>query len=437
MVLRVNKYRQWIVSVFATCLAGFIPAVFADDVDITFAGFASLVYAKTISDDKKEGPIYGISDEGEYRDFNKLGFRVKADMQDNLSLTAQVIANGSDNYDPTFDWLFATYKIHPEIALSVGRFREPLFIYSDFLDASYAYQWLEPPQVVYENSAFFKSIEGLKLAYTTTMGEWASELLVWGGNSKAPYEFRDSGLSGDIVAEEQIGLAWTVEREWLLLRGFYFTAETSTDVTTLPPVLQDIVVGSGGPFGISIAGVENAVLGATGKKPDFLAAFLQEKDELNYSGLSAAFEFEQFFILSEFTRVLHPSSSSSLLAAKKTDSYYITGGVRLPAEWTLSLTVGESKAIVDRDAWEQFIPYFGVAGGALDPLLIPYASAMKGLIETMQNKTAQSTVLSARWDFHPSAALKLEYLQDDRKDALTAQKQVRPEAFRIGLNFEF
>ena len=76
---------------FACCLSMlFGQLAYAQGPEIDFAGFASIVYAKTITDDNKEGELGNITDEGEYRDFNKLGLRVSSYMDDNLSFTAQL-----------------------------------------------------------------------------------------------------------------------------------------------------------------------------------------------------------------------------------------------------------------------------------------------------------------------------------------------------------
>ncbi|NRB41110.1 MAG: hypothetical protein HRU20_22000 [Pseudomonadales bacterium] len=111
--------------------SAFIPlTAYAAETDVNFSGFATVAYGKTVSD----------YEEGNFRDFNKFGLRLDADLQDDLTLTAQMTANGDDDYELDIDWLFATYYFTPSLALSVGKVRAPLFMYSDFLDVGYAYQ---------------------------------------------------------------------------------------------------------------------------------------------------------------------------------------------------------------------------------------------------------------------------------------------------------
>ncbi len=528
MNLLPKKYRQLLGGGLAIVLGASASTAFALDADINFAGFASLVYAKTISDDKEESTMYGISNEGEYRDFNKLGFRMDADMKNNLTFTAQILAAGSENYDPTFDWIFATYQIHPEVAISVGRIRVPVFMYSDYLDTSFAYQWIEPPKSVYNLAQTpFKSIEGLKIAYNTNMGDWTSELLIWGGNGED--HFTESGVDADLILENSWGTAWTVGYDWLSLRAFYFEADSTLDITT-----NSAVAG----LMNSVYQLEEGIASVPGMvRPNFHDALLWEKDPGQFYGLGASFDFESFFIISEITKIDVKGNDSNLVAPTL-DSFYITGGVRLPEHWTLSLTYGEDKDKPDNKTWQQLNddivrlgtvlpPMIGalqagegvlqgmetpllagegalesqeaqlqavedylqgvlIANGSLtgaettlltntqsaltavqgslagvqgnlaivqgqlavvqaqltglqqlQPGLQALQDGLKTVVYQQQDYSSKQTTLSARWDFHPSAALKLEYMIDERDGQFLGGKKLKPQALRIGLDLVF
>lgn len=411
--------------------------VWAENDNISFAGFASFVYAKTITDDKKKGAFSGMSNDGEYRDFNKLGFRMEADLKDNLTFTAQVIAEGSSDYDPTFDWIFATYHITPSVSVSVGKYRVPVFMYSDYLDTSYAYQWIAPPITVYNAAQTpFKSMEGVKISYLAELGgAWTSELLLWGG--KADDVFKENGVDDRLLLEDALGIAWTVEREWLSLRAFYFEAETSLDVTT-NPVLDDLIYGSyggeyvagatGTPVGTlpSITDVEAGLSLALGKKVNLHDDFLWQKDPGQFYGIGAGLEFEYFFMKSEITRIEVDTS----IVTPVMDSWYVMAGVRLPGSVTLSLTYGEDKDRATKDVYEQFDQYV-----ALDPSLAAYQDAIKQFTETVQKYDIKTTTLTTRWDFHRSASLKFEYLIHDWE--YSKNNTETPHAVRVGLDLVF
>jgi len=428
---------------------------FASNADINFAGFASLVYGKTISDDKKEESLYGLSNEGEFRDFNKLGFRMNADMKNNLSFTAQLLATGADDYDPAFDWIFATYQLHPELAVSFGRIRVPVFMYSDVLDTSYAYQWIEPPKTVYNLSQTpFKSIEGVKLAYTTNMADWTSEVLVWGG--KGSDKFQQSFIDDELELDNALGLAWTVGYDWLSMRAFYFKANTSLDLETNAQIGGLISGDSKGevdpnlflvdgvskvPPGLpSIKTLSSLIAASSGGalKPNFTDSLLMEKDAGRFFGVGTSMDFEHFFIIAEATRIETENGDANLVTPRL-DSYYITGGVRLPAQVTLSLTYGQDKDYANKQTWEQFDAT--IAALAADPAtqgaLLGLQSLVKAVTLKSQDFQSQETTLSARWDFHPSASAKVEYICDEREGQYVGGKTLKPEAIRIGLDFVF
>ena len=80
------------------------------------AGFASFAYARALDDDPKGGQkginFGSITEEGEYRDFNRLGLRLDMDLGDNLSFATQAVMRGSEDYEPDFDWIYLSYQIN-------------------------------------------------------------------------------------------------------------------------------------------------------------------------------------------------------------------------------------------------------------------------------------------------------------------------------------
>ena len=155
--------------------------------NVNFAGFASFGYAKAIDEDTKTNPytgqeasgLDGITEEGEYRDYNKFGFRLDADLGDKLSFATQMFVDGTTDYDPSFDWIYINYAITPSVNVSVGRMILPLYMYSDYFDVGYAYQWIRPPDAVYGGGNNVKTGDGLRLTWRSDMGSsWSSLLTV-------------------------------------------------------------------------------------------------------------------------------------------------------------------------------------------------------------------------------------------------------------------
>lgn len=454
------KHVKWLGAGITGLLLGALPAMAAEG-DISFAGFATLAYGKTLTDDKKEGTLPGFSDEGEYRDFNKLGFRMDADLKDNLTFTAQILVQGTENYDPSFDWIFATYQLHPEWAISVGRIRVPIYMYSDYLDTSYAFQWIEPPKSVYNFSQTpFNSIEGIKLAYNTSMGDWTSEWLLWFG--KGEDKFTETGTELDLTLEDAAGTAWTVGYDWLSMRAFYFEANSSInldDEPTLAPLLS------------GLDALQTALSISTGKQYNFLEPVEWQRDSGRFFGLGTAMDFEKFFISAEATRI-DISGDDSNFVAPLMDSYYITAGVRLPGQVTLSLTYGVDKDYPEENVYKLFqlpgvqaeisalstaLPFIDSQLALLPqtpevvaqrtgiqqliaatPDLQALAAGMRANVEAQQDFRSQNTTLSLRWDFHRSASAKFEYLYENREgDNAKARGLDQPQAVRVGLDLVF
>ena len=415
----------------------------ADAPEVSFAGFASLVYAKNITDKDEGTDIVRIPDGGESRDFNKLGLRMHADMKNNLSFTAQMIAEGSNDYDPTFDWLFATYYITSEVSITAGKYRAPIFMYSDYLDTSYAYQWLAPPLTVYNaNQTPFKSLEGLKLSYVTDMWDWTSELVVFGGKTKDDFS-ANAIIESQLILEDAVGIAWTVDREWLMLRAFYFEADSSVDISDnkfISDLLYDAYEG------VEVANATGTAVGdiphigfveelLSGIFPDdeinFRDELLWEDDPSKFYGLGAGLDFERFFMNAEITRI----EVDTNIVVPTLDSFYVMAGVRLPGQVSLSLTYGEDKDRITKETYEQFDRYIGIDATLDSLLLVPYQEGIKQIVSSLQNYEVKTTMLTARWDFHRSAAFKFEYLHYDYSE--NKSESNTPQAIRLGVDLVF
>ena len=486
-----NKRAYWVRYSFQVgfCLSLIIgQSAYANGPEISFAGFASVVYAKTLTDssdpdpEKNEDGTYKktpgegtagvlgrISDEGEYRDFNKLGLRMNADLDNNLSFTAQMIAEGSKDYDPEFDWVFATYYLTPDLSITAGKYRVPVFMYSSYLDTSYAYQWIAPPISVYnEAQTPFKSMEGLKLSYVADMGgDWSSELLVFGGKSKD--DFKVQGLDTQLELEDSVGVAWTVDWNWLAMRAFYLKATTSADITTNPELsyaLYGDAQGDDIDFGAIFAApsvddvdpdvvpyedtaeglVEAAgaievveILGTLllGEQVELQDDLLWENDDGEFYGIGASVDIGVFFAVTELTRI----EVDSNFAVPVLNSFYLMVGGRPIPQVALSLTYGLDKDEAVEDTWKQFDQYKiqdpqGDAEAAYNDLVISVQGGVRDNVKNFQNYEIETLTFSARWDIHSQVALKFEHLIQ-RSEENDSGIVAKPQAILIGMDLIF
>ena len=405
-----NYSRLKLALIAASVLYG--AAVNAAEVEANFSGFATVAYGKTLTD-ASEGDVENINSEGSYNDFNKFGVRFDAEVTENLRITTQVVANGVDEYQPKVDWFFATYNIIPNLDFSAGRMRVPLFMFSDFLDVGYAYQWISPPDSVY-GIPNFRSFDGIKLAWNADLGgDWNSEVLVWGGN----VDEYEEALNSNIEIKDSVGIAWTIDRDWLMLRSVYYEGTSSADIV---PLLTDMYAGLDmieAATGVSMDGVKKDM------------AFDEESGP--FLGLGVFMDFEHTFYAAEATLV----DIDKTVAVGEFNSFYIMGGVRLPSDWSLSLTYSSNDDQANPDVYKQLLDLTApFAGTAIE-------AAVDGIVEGIEDFSYEQShvyALGSRWDFHPSAALKMEYLHreiDEQYSGVIGTKN--PKAYRIAVDFIF
>ena len=127
------------------------------------------------------------------------------------------------------------------------------------------------------------------------------------------------------------------------------------------------------------------------------------------------------------------------IAVGELKSAYMMAGVRLPANWSLSLTYSVDRDDVNDEVYEQ-----------LQTLTEPYLSFDPGLeqgvdgiingVKSTQINDTDTWTLGARWDFHRSAAIKMEYMQQENRaiDAVTTEDIIKnPKAVRLALDLVF
>lgn len=376
----------------------------ADDADMKFAGFASFVYGKTISEPKEGDYSDDITAEGSERAMNKLGLRMDADLKDNLSFTTQLVAKGSNDYDPEVDWMFAKLDLRPDLSLSIGKMRLPLFYYSDYLDVSYAYQWITPPDSVY--SGGFDSLDGLKLRYVTDIGGWNSDVQLWIGDTD----------EDTLLIDDSQGIAWAMEYDWLTLRavwgkGFALSEDGNDGVDQLMGYL-----------------IANAPANVT--VPVLYDKLYLDNDKGVFAGISVFMDFGQYFLAAEATKV---KIDESIVGGENIQKYAMVG-VRLPQQWTLSLTYDVMDAQLKEESYEAYLAAYDAANSSSpSPASVAYyRDVMIDQFKSISEEDWSTVTLTARWDFHPAASLKMELMQKDDN-----MNDLQPKAFRVGVDLVF
>ncbi|WP_317932648.1 hypothetical protein [Halioxenophilus sp. WMMB6] len=369
----------------------------ANAADIRLNGFLSAGGGKAISQGKARDALGNAYDveytadavtEGFYGDDitfspdSNYGLQISADLGNGLSATGQVTGNGGESFEAVISWAYISYAFNENVSVQVGRQRQPLFYYSDFIDVGYAYHWIRPPQDLSANSG--DTFDGIQLRWHGAAGSWDFNADVRYG------EGEEDLVTPDLVATnysvDMYGAVLKASNSWLVLRASFLNTDTY----------------------VEIPGESSVFLG-----PD-LQPQLSKEDPINYTfiGLAANVNFGNAFVVAEYTYG-DPEDATGVFVFADTDNdgtpdtnapvtpsgsdtdaaWYISAGYRLGA-FTPHITYGER----EHD--------YVFSAGSFDP---------STLIETTQ-KSSQITV-GVRWDFHPSAAFKLEYLtRSDESD---------------------
>jgi hypothetical protein len=356
-----------------TCYAGVATA------EVTINGFASIKAGMASSGDS----LYGYTDEIDFKKESLFAVQVQSDLGEKLSVTAQLLARGVNDFEAEFEWAFLTYQLNESWRLNAGRLRTPFYKYSDFRDVGYAYDWLRTPQSVYDLG--FNTIEGLSLYHSTSFGDIQSNIQLVFGAYDGDYSVL--GTQSPAQIDQITGISWELSQDWITFRMAYLLGDVSIQSGQLTALTNTL----------------NALgLAAVSKEIDF------DKDQGSFLGLGLNIDRNDWLVVTEYT---HVKVKDSFYADQ--DSYYVSVGHRFGA-YTPYVSFEK-----DDDAAKPDI--YSSLPAQLPPQLI---GGVKGLVNSQffDNNTWN---LGLRYDFHPSAAFKLQFSRAEdqttkRKDSLLA-----------------
>lgn len=367
-------------SVLALALAGlFATPAYAD---LTINGFASIKAGMTMDSDEQ---LYGYSDDLDFKNESLMAIQVRSDLGDKLSVTAQLMGRGNEDFDIGFEWAFMSYQLNDNTTINAGRLRAPFYKYSEYMDVGYAYDWSRVPRSVY--GLGFNNIEGISVYRTDVIGGFDSSLMAMYGGYNGT-----TGL-GDGKLDSFVGASWELSRNWYNFRVAYFTADVSLIFAN-----QEV----------------NGLLGAMNANglADLASAIDFDEDTGSFFGVGAGIDRENLVIVAEFNQT---KVDNTFFANR--DNYFISIAYRLGS---ITPYVSHEWERHD-DKPEIYQPYQNLAATPLAPLYF-------GAVATVQSQAREADTLNVglRYDFHPSAAFKLQYtsqknkLTDDRTGLLVA-----------------
>ncbi|MBA6335861.1 MULTISPECIES: hypothetical protein [unclassified Colwellia] len=338
---------------------------YAAQADINLSGFASITGGITTSSDEE---LYGFNDTFDFKNGSLLAIQASSNIGEGLDITAQIVSRGENDWDTEFEWAYVSYNVNDKFRVLAGRQRAPFFMYSDFLDVSYAYPWITPPKGVYD--LIFNTFDGLSGIYSSTLGEFDTTYHFIAGNNSDEIEVFDEKSSPNM--DNILGGAATFNRDWLTLRAAYFNADV-----TIPSTGLDGLANNWNAFGY----------------PTFADNTSIFEDKATFTELGFQIDYEGILVVGEYTTL---KIDNTLLGEE--ESYYVMLGKRFD-NYLVHVTYGVDEDTAAND-FTSVIP----SGTPLDALKVP----TQDVIASQKNDSSYVTV-GLRWDFHSSASLKFEY----------------------------
>lgn len=350
-------------------------------------GFASIKGGMTTGSDKT---LYGYTNELDFKNESLFAIQVRSDLGNRLSVTAQVMGRGSDDFNARFEWAFITYELSENMRINAGRLRTPFYRYSDFMDVGFAYDWLRVPQGVY--GLGFNNIEGVSLYHTGELASFDSTLQLILGSFSG--DITIAGNAANAKINTIAGVTWELERGIVSVRTAYLSGTSTINAPALNPLFA----------GLNQAGLPNVVA-----ELDF------DDDASEFVGLGVTLDNGLWVLVSEYNRI---NVKNSFFA--KRENYYLSLGYRFD-----SVTPYLSFEREDhRSKSNIYQPY---------TTLLP-AQLLQPLIAVVESQAIETRSWNTglRYDFHPAAALKIQY--SNEKNTLTNN---RSDALAVGVDIVF
>lgn len=323
-----------------------------------------------------------------------LGLQMRAPLSDKVSATGQMVSRGRDSYDVDMAWAYLSYEASEELTWRIGRFRTPFYLYSDYLEVSYAYHWISPPTDVYSLPA--DSIDGVDLVYQTPLGNADFTAQAYGGS--VDKFFTENGSDVNMIIRNQKGLALTLNYDWLTLRASHHVAHRVSFTE-----LDKVNLGPAGTVGLTITRLDAISEQLATNNATAAAAYASAADSLTVT--DAKFTFDEVAFKIDWNNIIFVVEKTALVT--DTDLFGDQNRMFVTAAYTFgSVQLHLSQTTTDDESGEL---------GNLLPADVPdpatqrqFSAILNGISDTFISTGRTTDTLGLRWDFDPSAAFKIE-----------------------------
>lgn len=393
--------------------------------DLRIDGFASIYAGQVMDEDELGGKEFrGYADDSiNFQQNTKIGLQFMGDIQDGLTATAQFFGQGRDDFDPKVTWAFMKYQLNDTFNIKAGRQRVPYFLFSDFLQVGYAYTWAEPPAEVYDLGGF-ENVDGINLEMQSELADWSSRLNLLFGRTDTELDF--DGSSVQLSSKNFTGVTWNMSRDWFTFQAIYSKSKASLSA-----------------YNDTANGIDQFT-GGTISDEDLGFLTMDESDS-DYAGIGISADWGDWLAAAEHTWIKLEDNP----AAYDRKAWYLFGGYRWQ-KYTFGLTYAhfENPNNPDTIAALEDNNVEATLNGIIHPLS-PADSFTKMVAGQMleaipslyrAGKESKSYTATVRYDFHPSAAFKVEYVKEDADydmDNGSPVTNLKPALVRMGVDLVF
>lgn len=377
----VSKIKQLSLAVLLAATAS------AAQADVRFNGFASIKAGSTLS---SSDSLYGYDKEVDFKNESLFALQVQADLADRLSVTAQLMGRGANDFNAEFEWAYLTYELNHQTRINAGRLRTPFYRYSDFMDVGYAYDWARVPSSVYNLD--FNNIDGISLVRFGQLGDIDSSLQFVLGSYSGTTNMTPVPFDANI--DRVAGATWELTQGNFSARLAYLTGKlTMVDQDGELSGLLSLLEQSG------FADTANQI-----RIDDARSAFM---------GLALGYDNGSLVLSGEIVRA---RTKDTVIPTQ--NGFYLSAGYRIN-----SYTPFVSFERRDNEGRAEI--YQALAEGN------PFRPIVADLVEdfTIQRDTWN---IGSRYDFHPSAALKVQFSSQKNKVA-----DRRDQLLTVGIDLVF
>lgn len=351
--------------------------------DIKFNGFAS-IKAGVLFDEPSDLNGNNIIDDDEmilgglydkdlsFKPESVFALQVSSDLGSGLSVTAQLYAEGKNDFDVKARWAYVSYDLTDEWRINAGRMVLPMFYKSESEKIGYTVTGNRLPRSVYDDFNF-SVVEGVRLNNSTEIGDWAV-------NSSFGYyswqgDWESFGINYNSSFDKIISVSTELNYDWLTFFAGGFIVDI--DFNELD---------EGALFPIINASAQS--LGVSSDETAKLRDTIGLTGDGEYYYLGAAIDYNDWLLTAEYADYGIKDTGLTF-----SEVYYVMAGKRFN-EYTVLYTYED---------FDQPVEYSSLVGFS------PTAQAIgKNLIDVLFDKKFKTQTLSLRYDFHSNAAFKVD-----------------------------